>query len=489
MSGCILSLDQGTSSSRAILFTRDGGVEAVSQNELISEYPREGWVEQDAEGIWHSQERALLEVLEQSKVDLSDVAAIGITNQRETTIVWDRQTGEAIYPAIVWQDKRTAGICEQLKHAGLEPVIRGITGLAVDPYFSATKVRWILDHVEGARERAEAGALCFGTVDSWLVWKLSGGSTHVTDATNASRTMLYNLVTGDWDDDLLEKFQIPRNMLPRVVDSSAVVTEWRGIPVASMVGDQQAALFGQGCVAPGDSKNTYGTGCFMLMNTGDRVIRSEHQLLSTVALQVGGQRTYALEGAVFMAGALFKWMRDQMGIVDSVRELDTCAMQVASSGGVVVVPAHAGLGAPYWNAEARGLIAGLSQHSNKQHICRAAIESVGMQVSELIDCFQHDACAELEMLRVDGGACVSDVFMQLQACVLESMLTFARKADWQDHPWARSVINYEIAYQHDLPFCLPRFFRIVARSIYQVNSSYTSLIDRVRILPIDSKNH
>ena len=418
MAGYVLSLDQGTSSSRAIIFSNDGELVASAQHDLVSQYPQDGWVEQNAEEIWRTQEQAIEDVLNASGLAAQDLVALGITNQRETTIVWDRATGEPVAPAIVWQDRRTAGVCQQLKNAGLEPALRGLTGLAVDPYFSATKIQWVLDHVEGTRERAVAGELCFGTVDSWLVWKLTGGARHITDATNASRTMLYNLVTGDWDDDLLREFQIPRVMLPEIVDSSGIVGEWRGVPIAAMVGDQQAALFEQGCYQPGSSKNTYGTGCFMLLHTGDRVIRSQHQLLSTVALQVDGKRTYALEGSVFMAGSLFKWMRDQLGIVDSVQEIDERALQVESSDGVVVVPAHAGLGAPYWRPDARGVIAGLSQHSNKNHICRAAIEAVGLQVGELIDCLQQDSCAQVVELRVDGGACVSDTFMQLQADVL-----------------------------------------------------------------------
>lgn len=418
MADYVLSLDQGTSSSRAIIFSKSGEIVSSAQYELESRYPQDGWVEQDAEEIWRTQEFAIEDALKAGGLSARDLVAVGITNQRETTVVWDRATGVPVSAAIVWQDRRTASICQQLKNAGLEPAIRGLTGLAVDPYFSGTKLQWILDHVDGARERAEAGDLCFGTVDSWLLWKLTGGERHVTDATNASRTMLYNLVTGDWDDDLLREFQIPRGMLPEIVDSSGVVGEWRGVPIAAMVGDQQAALFGQGCYQPGSSKNTYGTGCFMLMHTGNRVIHSKHQLLSTVALQVDGKRTYALEGSVFMAGSLFKWMRDQLGIVESVQEIDQRALQVDSSDGVVVVPAHAGLGAPHWRPDARGVIAGLSQHSNKNHICRAAIEAVGLQVGELIECLQQDSCAQVAELRVDGGACVSDSFMQLQADVL-----------------------------------------------------------------------
>ena len=312
----VLSLDQGTTSSRAILFNHQGEIVASSQQEITQHFPQSGWVEHDAEEIWRTQQQTMLDVLEQAQLSESDIAAIGITNQRETVVVWDRETGVPLMNAIVWQDRRTADQCRQLKDAGFESAIHSITGLKIDPYFSATKVQWILDHVEGARARAEAGELCMGTIDSWLIWKLTDGEQHITDATNASRTLLCNIHTGEWNDALLEKFMIPRSMLPRIVDSSGVVGRWRGVPIAGIAGDQQAALFGQACYSPGLAKNTYGTGCFLLLNTGDRVVRSSNQLLATIALQINGVREYALEGSVFVGGSLFQWLRDGLQLFD-----------------------------------------------------------------------------------------------------------------------------------------------------------------------------
>ena len=411
----VLSLDQGTTSSRAILFNHQAEVVASSQQEITQYFPQSGWVEHDAEEIWKTQQQTIIDVLEQAQLTESDIAAIGITNQRETVVVWDRHTGKALMNAIVWQDRRTADQCRQLKDAGFESAIHSITGLKIDPYFSATKVQWILDNVEGARARAEAGELCLGTIDSWLIWKLTDGKQHVTDATNASRTLLCNIHTGEWDDALLDEFMIPRSMLPRIVDSSGTVGEWRGIPIAGIAGDQQAALFGQACYEPGLAKNTYGTGCFLLLNTGDRVVRSSNQLLSTIALQIDGVREYALEGSVFVGGALFQWLRDGLELFDDVKEMDALAATVDDSGGVVIVPALAGLGAPHWDPFARGLITGISRGTTKAHICRAALEAVCFQSLELVECVQRDASTHLEELRVDGGASTSDILMQIQA--------------------------------------------------------------------------
>ncbi|MFC4992955.1 glycerol kinase GlpK [Rubritalea tangerina] len=415
MARFILSLDQGTTSSRSILFDENGVAVATSQYEFRQYFPESGWVEHDAVEIWETQLKTMLEVMEKVGVTEKDVAGIGITNQRETVLLWDRRTGEPVANAIVWQDRRTADLCRQMRDAGLEPAVSALTGLRLDPYFSASKVQWLLDHVEGARERAEAGELCMGTIDSWLVYKLTEGKVHVTDATNASRTLLCNIHTGEWDDILLGKFGVPRGVLPRIVDCTEVVGEWRGVPISGMAGDQQAALFGQACYAPGMAKNTYGTGCFMLLHTGDRVVRSQNQLLSTIALQRGGKREYCLEGSVFIAGSLFQWLRDGLQLFDTVQEFDALAQSVPDSGGVVIVPALSGLGAPHWDPFARGLITGLSRGTTKAHICRAAIEAVSFQSVELLECMQGDASREISELRVDGGATASDLLMQVQA--------------------------------------------------------------------------
>ena len=419
MSNFVLSLDQGTTSCRSILFDHAGDIVAVAQSEFTQYFPQSGWVEHDAEEIWRVQEQTMQQVLEKAGVTENDLVAIGITNQRETVVVWDRVTGKPVYNAIVWQDRRTAGMCQQFKNAGLEGAISSLTGLRLDPYFSATKVQWILDNVEGVRERAEAGGLCMGTMDCWLVWKLTNGKVHVTDATNASRTLLYNIHAGEWDEALLREFAVPKSLLPEIVDSSGEVGKWRGVPISGIAGDQQAALFGQACTEPGMAKNTYGTGCFMLLHTGDRVVRSKNQLLSTVALQINGLRTYALEGSVFIGGALFQWLRDGLQLVQDAREVDELAASVDGSEGVVVVPAFAGLGAPHWDAFARGTITGLSRGTGKAHICRAALEAVSFQSTELLECMQRDASARLTELRVDGGAANSDLLMQIQSDLMD----------------------------------------------------------------------
>jgi glycerol kinase len=413
----VLALDQGTTSSRSILFDETGVAVHSAQREFAQHYPESGWVEHDAEEIWESQRAAMAEVV--AKVPADSIAGIGIANQRETTVVWDAASGKAIFRAIVWQDRRTADRCEELKAEGLEERVARKTGLRLDPYFSASKVAWILNQVEGARTLAEAGRLRFGTIDSWLVWKLTKGAVHVTDVSNASRTNLFNIHALEWDDELLEIFGVPRSMLPEVVDSSGVVGEWEGIPIAGMAGDQQAALFGQACFDPGMAKNTYGTGCFLLMNTGTKAVTSQSGLLTTVAWRLGGEVTYALEGSVFIGGALFQWLRDELKIVARVSEVDELAATVPESGGCVLVPAFAGLGAPHWDPFARGAIFGLSRGTSKAHLCRAALEAVALQSVELLECMEKDSGVELVELRVDGGAARSDLLMQLQSDFLQ----------------------------------------------------------------------
>ena len=420
----ILSLDQGTTSSRAILFDLQGAVRSVAQREFAQIFPKPGWVEHDPEEIATSQIAVALEVLAQANVQPSDVAAIGITNQRETTIVWDRATGKAICNAIVWQDRRTASFCQQLKAQGHENLIQQRTGLLSDAYFSGSKISWILEHVANARQLAETGRLAFGTVDTWLLWKLTGGRVHVTDATNASRTMLFNLHSGDWDSDLLDLFRIPRTMLPAVRPSSEVYAEvssvpgLNGIPIAGVAGDQQAALFGQRCISPGLSKNTYGTGCFLLQSTGTRAVRSTHRLLTTVAWRIGNDTHYALEGSVFVGGAVVQWLRDSLGVIRTSSEVEALANSVPDNGGVYFVPAFVGLGAPHWDSYARGAIFGLTRGSNAGHIARAALESIAYQVADLMDAVETDTNAALEELRVDGGASANDSLMQFQADIL-----------------------------------------------------------------------
>ncbi|MFP6876698.1 MAG: glycerol kinase GlpK [Roseibacillus sp.] len=409
----VLALDQGTTSSRAILFDESGASVHSSQREFRQHYPESGWVEHDPAEIWETQRATMEEVI--SRTETGSIAGIGITNQRETTVVWDAESGEAIYNAIVWQDRRTAERCAALKEQGLEKGVSEKTGLRIDPYFSATKVAWILDHVEGAREMAVAGRLRFGTIDSWLVWKLTGGTVHVTDVSNASRTNLLNIHTLAWDEELLEIFGVPRSMLPEVVDSSGVVGEWEGIPIAGMAGDQQAALFGQACLESGMAKNTYGTGCFLLMNTGREAVASRSGLLTTVAWRLGGEVTYALEGSVFIGGALFQWLRDELQLVASASEVDELAATVPDSGGCVLVPAFAGLGAPHWDPFARGAMFGVTRGTSKAHLCRAALEAVALQSVELLECMEKDAGVELVELRVDGGAARSDLLMQMQS--------------------------------------------------------------------------
>jgi len=420
----ILALDQGTTSSRAILFDRTGTIRGLAQKEFHQSFPRPGWVEHDAEEIWSTQAGVAAEVLARHGIPASEVAGIGITNQRETTVVWDRATGRPVAPAIVWQDRRTAALCDALRDGGQEELFRERTGLLLDAYFSGTKLRWILDEIPGARERAERGELAFGTIDSWLVWKLTGGTRHLTDVSNASRTLLFNLHTGHWDEELLDLLRIPASLLPEVVSSSERygVTSGEsfppGIPVAGIAGDQQAALFGQRCVRPGMAKNTYGTGCFMLMNTGRQPVRSENQLLTTVAWGIGGRMEYALEGSVFVAGAVVQWLRDGLEMIRDSSEIEALARGVPDHGGVLLVPAFVGLGAPHWDPRARGTILGLTRGSTRGHIALAALESIAFQTAEVIGAMERDSGVPLKELRVDGGATRNDLLMQIQADLL-----------------------------------------------------------------------
>src|SRR6266480_982215 len=418
----ILALDQGTTSSRAIIFDRAGSNKAVAQKEFPQIFPQPGWVEHNANDIWSAQAGVAAQALAQAALTPADIAAIGITNQRETTVVWERKTGKPICNAIVWQDRRTAAVCDRLKARGLEKLIRKKTGLVLDAYFSGTKLQWILQHVPGARARANAGELAFGTVDSWLVWNLTGGKQHVTDASNASRTLLLNIKTGDWDDELLDIFGVPRSVLPEVRSSTELYGQAShfspSIPIAGIAGDQQAALFGQVCNRPGMVKNTYGTGCFMLMNTGSKPIPSKNNLLTTIAWRIGDRTEYALEGSIFIAGAVVQWLRDGLGIIKSSAEVEALASQVPDNGGVYVVPAFAGLGAPHWDQYARGAILGLTRGSTRAHIARAALEGIVLQVMDVLKAMEADAGIKLKELRVDGGASANDLLMQLQADVL-----------------------------------------------------------------------
>jgi glycerol kinase len=418
----ILALDQGTTSSRAIVFDRAGRIVSLAQREFRQHFPQPGRVEHDALEIWATQLKVARQALRRAGLTAKNIAAIGITNQRETTLVWDRATGKPVGNAIVWQDRRTAPACDRLKARGLAPLIRRKTGLVVDAYFSATKLQWILNRTPGARKRAQAGELAFGTVDSWLVWNLTRGRRHVTDASNASRTMLFNIHTGAWDDDLLRLFGVPRAMLPEVRSSSEVYGETDllggAIPIAGIAGDQQAALFGQVCTRPGMVKNTYGTGCFMLMHTGGKPVASKNNLLTTVAWRLGGRTEYALEGSIFIAGAVVQWLRDGLGIIKSSGEIEALASRAPDNGGVFLVPAFAGLGAPHWDARARGLIIGLTRGTTSAHIARAALEAIAFQTADVLRVMENDAGIRLGELRVDGGACANNLLMQFQADLL-----------------------------------------------------------------------
>ena len=439
----ILALDQGTTSSRALVFDHDGTVRGLAQKEFRQFFPAPGLVEHDAEEIWASQLGVAVEAIARAGVTAADIAAIGITNQRETTVVWDRATGKPIHHAIVWQDRRTAGECDLLRAQGHEPTFRARTGLVLDPYFSGTKLAWLLDHVPGARTKAEAGELAFGTIDSWLVWNLTGGERHLTDASNASRTLLFNIHDGTWDPQLLALLRIPPSVLPEVVASSEVYGKTAArflaarVPIAGIAGDQQAALFGQLCDRPGMVKNTYGTGCFMLMHTGTRPVNSGQNLITTVACKIGGQTEYALEGSVFVAGAAVQWLRDGLGIIRSSAEVEALAASVPDNGGVYLVPAFTGLGAPHWDPYARGVLLGITRGTTAGHIARATLESIAFQTADLLEAMEADAGTPLAELRVDGGATANDLLMQFQADLLGVPVV---------RPWVRETTALGAAY-------------------------------------------
>lgn len=421
----VMALDQGTTSCRAILFDRNSNIVGVAQKEFTQIYPKAGWVEHNADEIWSTQYGVIAELVAKTGIDPQEIASIGITNQRETTVVWDKNTGKPVYNAIVWQCRRTASICDELKAKGLEKTFREKTGLVVDAYFSGTKVKWILDNVEGIRERAEKGELLFGTMDTWLIWKLTGGKVHVTDYSNASRTLMYNIRELRWDEELLNALSVPASMLPEVRPSSEVYGETvpeqflgHAVPIAGVAGDQQAALFGQACYEPGMAKNTYGTGCFMLMNTGDKLFDSQNGLLTTIAWGIDGKVEYALEGSIFIAGAAIQWLRDGLKILEEAPDSEYFASKVEDTDGVYLVPAFAGLGAPYWDMRARGAIVGLTRGTTKEHIIRAALDSLAYQTKDVLGAMEADSKIKLQALKVDGGAVANNLLMQFQADIL-----------------------------------------------------------------------
>lgn len=418
----IIALDQGTTSSRAVLFNSNGKIEGMVQKEFTQIFPKAGWVEHNPMELWESQSEVFFRLLREKSISPRDIAAIGITNQRETTVVWDKNTGRPVYNAIVWQDRRTAPVCESLKRKGLEKYIKENTGLVIDAYFSGTKIKWILDHVKGARQKAEKGELLFGTIDSWLIWNLTKGKVHATDYSNASRTMLYNIKNLAWDKKMLNALEIPETLLPQVKNSSGNFGEFDlngiKIPIAGVAGDQQAALFGQTCFEPGTAKNTYGTGCFMLMNTGNKLQHSKSGLLTTIAWGLDGKITYALEGSVFIAGAAIQWLRDGLKLIDAAPDSEYFASKASGSEGVYVVPAFAGLGAPYWDMYARGAIFGLTRDTGKSHIVKATLESLAYQTKDVLDAMQKDSGIRLKKLQVDGGACANNLLMQFQSDIL-----------------------------------------------------------------------
>ncbi len=418
----IIALDQGTTSSRAVLFDENGSIVGMTQQEFTQIFPQSGWVEHNADEIWNTQQTVLYKLIVDNSVDAKSIAAIGITNQRETTVIWDRKTGEPVYNAIVWQDKRTASICEELKSKGLTDYVRENTGLVIDSYFSGTKIKWILDNVDGARLKADRGELAFGTIDTWLIWKLTNGNSHVTDYSNASRTMVYNIRALKWDEKLLQELTIPKSLLPEVKPSAAAFGTWNlngiEIPISGVAGDQQAALFGQACFEPGMAKNTYGTGCFMLMNTGSKIQLSKNGLITTIAWGLDGKVEYALEGSVFIAGAAVQWLRDSLHLIDQSKDSEYFAMKALGSNEVYVVPAFAGLGAPYWDMYARGAIFGLTRDTGKDHIIKATLESMAYQTKDILNAMQEDAGLKLASLKVDGGACANNILMQFQSDIL-----------------------------------------------------------------------
>jgi len=435
MSRYVLALDQGTTSSRAIVFDRRGRPRGVAQQEFRQHFPHPGWVEHDPRDIWETTRRTALGALADASLTARDIVALGLTNQRETTLLWDRRTGRTLHRAIVWQDRRTAEMCAHLKRRGLEPLFRRKTGLLLDPYFSGTKLAWLLDHVPGARHRAEKGELAFGTVDTWLLWQLTSGRVHATDVSNASRTLLLNLRTGDWDAELLKILRIPREVLPEVRASSGLFGEvtsvpaLRGVPVAGIAGDQQAALFGQACFRPGMAKNTYGTGCFLLLHTGEQPVASKNNLLTTIAWRIGDKTEYALEGSVFIGGAVVQWLRDGLGLIAQSVDVEKLAARVRDNGGVYLVPAFAGLGAPHWDAGARGLVTGLTRGSNAGHLARAALESIAYQSADLLGAMEADCGRKLRELRVDGGASRNNALMQFQSDLLRAPVVRPRTTE------------------------------------------------------------
>ena len=425
MSKYILTIDAGTTSERAIVFNKKGEILNIEQKEIKQFYPQSGWVEHDADEIWETQKFTIDSVLQKSGIDISELAVIGITNQRETTVIWDRETGKTLHKAIVWQDRRTSEYCDKLKSDGHLEMIQDKTGLLIDSYFSATKIRWILDHVEGAQKSAENGKLAFGTIDSWLLWKLTKGKVHATDVTNASRTMLFNIHELDWDDDLLNLFNIPKSMLPEVKQSSDYYGDTdpeifnKSIPIGGIAGDQQSSLFGQMCVHPGMVKNTYGTGCFLIMNTGSQAIKSKNNLLTTIAWKINNEVNYALEGSIFIGGAIVQWLRDNVDFIDSAKEVEALAESVKNNGGVYFVPGFVGLGAPHWDQFSTGLIIGLTRSTKKGHIARAALEALALQSMEVVETMSLDSNIEIKELRVDGGASANDLLMQIQSDIAE----------------------------------------------------------------------
>jgi len=421
----LLALDQGTTSSRAIVFSDSGEIVAIAQREFQQYFPQPGWVEHDPSEIWTSQLEVAEEAIATAKLQPSDISALGITNQRETIVLWDRETGEPLHRAIVWQDRRTASTCDELRAAGHEPMVQEKTGLLLDPYFSGTKIAWLLDHVNGAREAAEAGRLACGTIDTWLIYKLTGGQLHITDASNASRTLLMNIHTGDWDNQLLECLGVPRSILPTIKPSSEIygtvadALPMAGIPIGGIAGDQQSALFGQACYDPGKTKNTYGTGCFMLMNTGSEAVASKNKLLTTIAWRIGDTTEYALEGSVFIGGAVVGWLRDGLGLINNSADVEALAASVPDTDGVVMVPAFTGLGAPHWDPYARGAVLGITRGTTSAHFARAALESIAFQVADLIEAMHGDSGKSLPELRVDGGATDNNLLLQFQADILQ----------------------------------------------------------------------
>ncbi|MFN9719841.1 MAG: glycerol kinase GlpK [Planctomycetota bacterium] len=473
MPSCILALDQGTTSSRAIVFGPDGSILAVAQKEFQQYFPQSGWVEHDAEEIWKSQLSVARAALKQSKMEAAEVAAIGITNQRETAVLWNRRTGEPVHRAIVWQDRRTAAMCDRLKKSSKSNLFRDRTGLVIDAYFSGTKIAWMLDHVPGARELAKSGDLAFGTIDAWLLWKLTNGAVHATDVSNASRTLICDIHRGEWDDELLKALKIPRSVLPEIRSSSEVYGETTkslfgaSIPIAGIAGDQQAALFGQMCTKPGMVKNTYGTGCFMLMNTGRKLRASKNHLLTTIAWKIGKETDYALEGSVFIAGAVVQWLRDGLKIIRRSSDVEELAATVPDNGGVYLVPAFAGLGAPHWDPYARGLVAGLTRGATGGHLARAALESIAYQVADVLDSMKADAGIRISSLRVDGGAAVNNMLMQFQADLLQvpvvrpkvfettalgaAFLAGLATGFWKDHKQLESQWQVDRVFEPSMP--------------------------------------